>query len=97
MQKLLAIMIAALAVPTVLANHGTPRCQDDGPAIGIVEITPAPGHTYYVDDSGDGVGVYRESNGIEGLQRPGGASPYIPDDAETCFDENAPSYDERIL
>lgn len=98
MQKLLALIIALAVLPTVLATHDTERCQEDegNIAIGVVEVGITPDQTYYVEADGGDVGAWQETNGIPGLQKGGGASPFIPDDAETCFDETVEP-DTRIL
>lgn len=92
------ILAAMLLAPAALASHAPAgRCDSDGsPALGIVQVNAGP-ETFYVDDRGqNGLWIYRESNGMDGLQR-GGASPYVPDQPETCVDDPAVMPDERIL
>lgn len=94
------IIVLALLAPLALASH-TPRgaCDSEGaPALGIVQVNTYPGGpVFYVDDRNalvNGVWIYAESNGqydengdpAHNLQR-GGASPFVPDDNETCVDD----------
>ena len=85
-----------LTAPLALAAH-TPqgRCDaGDAPGLSIVQVGEGD-DAWYVDDRGifNGVWVYEETNGIwvdddpfHSLQR-GGASPYVPDDADPCIDD----------
>lgn len=82
-------MLAALALPLSASAEPQGRCDGgDNIALGIITIA-TPAATFYVDDrnlpDGNGLWVYMESNGHDGLQR-GGASPIVPDDSEICTD-----------
>lgn len=87
-KTLLTVLVASFLTPLALAEP-VGRCDGgDNIALGIVEV-PTPAGTFYVDDRnyvlGNGIWIYQESNTIDHLQR-GGASPYVPDDAEICTD-----------
>lgn len=92
---LLLASTTLVIAPFVHASNGA--CDSRGtPALGVVEVSPLgdPSTTFYVDDRGALGGgsfhVYQECNGIEHLQRGGGASPLIPNDNETCVDGSLP-------
>jgi hypothetical protein len=78
---LLATLAAALA-PTALAVPitGDGCGGDGGPALGEISIA---GSTY-VDGRSNGVWVWEESNGLDGLQRVNADSALVPGDAFTC-------------
>ena len=66
--------------------HGD--CDSKGyPALGIVNIAGVA----YIDDRnylfGNGIWIYMETNGEDGLQR-GGSSLLIPNDNEICYDDS---------
>jgi hypothetical protein len=100
--SLLAILSYVLAIaPFAWADpNDDPNCGPDGNiALGVVEID-TPAGTFYVDDRnyllGNGIWLYQECNGIDGLQR-GGSSPILPDDNEICQDDPSVPPDCFIL
>jgi hypothetical protein len=96
---LIALLAATLVTPLVAADpHGD--CDSKGaPALGIVRID-TPAATLYIDDrnyaEGNGMWIYLESNGEDGLQR-GGSSAFAPDDPETCIDDSDVGPDTLIF
>lgn len=91
-----SLLMLALVVPVAQADHDQPACGCDGyPCAGTITIgsgradDPLP--TFYVDDRnfllGNGVWIYMESNGKDGLQR-GGGTPWFPDDPKVCMDHS---------
>lgn len=90
----LVVALAALnAFPT---TNGSPHgpCTGPPPALGIIPV----GGLVYVDDrgaQGNGIWIYRESNGIPGLQR-GGNGLIVPGDRDLCYDDSATGPDQLI-
>ena len=109
-KTMIALLVAALVSPLAIASHGVGRCDGgDNISLGMMEVGGGdPAATFYVDDRnyalGNGIWIYQESNGIytagasahDNLQR-GGASPYVPDDAEICTDVGEYDPDTLIL
>lgn len=73
-------------------NSAGPCGSAGSPAVGQIQIKPAPGVGVYIDDRnfvlGNGFWIYVESNGENGLQR-GGVHPVLGElDAEICEEGN---------
>jgi hypothetical protein len=101
----LLMLAGSVMIATLPLVHASGRCDCNGGAcLGTVTIgsgranDPVP--TFYVDDrnyaQGNGVWIYMESNGIDGLQR-GGASPFVPNDNEICWEDSIDPPDTLIF
>jgi hypothetical protein len=77
------------------AGEGGECCEGAGPvALGWIDT----GTGVYVNDRGilgNGVWVYAESNGVEGIQR-GSESPIVAGDADPCRDDTL-TFDTLIV
>lgn len=97
MIKLKAVLaLAALVVVVGSMGLGQAELECNG-AITAVET---PAGTLYIDDRGvdsDGVWIYQESNGVEGLQS-GGQSAILGDaDVDDCTDPEGPTPDTLLI
>ena len=96
----LRILVAGMALGALLvpmSAHAADPCKKGVEGRGTKQVDLPNGDTYYVDDrgsvTGSGTWIYKESNGIPGLQR-GGTSDIVPDDTDKCqtLDENGNPY-----
>lgn len=72
-RSIAVLAVAAGLIPLPAGAVGDPCGSDGLPALGVIQVGTGDDPTVYIDERnfvfGNGVWVYLESNGVQGLQR----------------------------